>query len=59
MESCLAVEKEVNKVTEKFSGLQQHYNRNLDELITSIQSIQRELNEGKVKFYCIILKTGK
>jgi membrane-associated HD superfamily phosphohydrolase len=47
MEACQAVEKEVNKVLEKFTGLQQHYDNNLDELMTSIQNIQRELNEGK------------
>lgn len=46
MEACQAVEKEVNKVLEKFTGLQQHYDNNLDELMTSIQNIQRELNEG-------------
>ena len=47
MEACQAVEKEVNKVLEKFTGLQRHYDNNLDELMTSIQNIQRELNEGK------------
>lgn len=46
MDACQAVEKEVNKVLEKFTGLNQHYANNLDELTNSIQSIQKELNEG-------------
>lgn len=56
MEACQAVEKEVNKVLEKFGGLQHHYDKNLDELINSIQSIQRELNEGPFSFYFLFAK---
>ena len=46
MESCLAVEKELDRVLSKFNGLQDHSSKNLEELITSIQNVQRELNEG-------------
>lgn len=42
----MAVERELDKVLSKFSSLQDHSSRNLEELIASIQNIQRELNEG-------------
>lgn len=47
MESCLAVEREVERVLSKFSGLQDHSKKNLEDLISSIQSIQKELDEGR------------
>lgn len=46
MESCNAVEREVDRVLSKFGGLRDHSKKNLEELISSIQSIQRELNDG-------------
>lgn len=51
MESCNAVEREVDRVLSKFGGLRDHSKKNLEELISSIQNIQRELNEGN-HFYC-------
>ncbi|OWF43962.1 protein RMD5 homolog A-like [Mizuhopecten yessoensis] len=47
MESCNAVEREVEKVFNKFAGLKDHSTKNLDELCNSIQSIQRELGDGE------------
>ena len=46
MESCNAVEREVDRVLSKFGGLRDHSKKNLEELISSIQNIQRELNDG-------------
>lgn len=46
MESCNAVEREVDRVLSKFGGLRDHSKKNLEELISSIQNIQRELNEA-------------
>lgn len=54
MESCNAVEREVDRVLSKFGGLRDHSKKNLEELISSIQSIQRELNDGN-HFYCLDL----
>lgn len=54
MESCNAVEREVDRVLSKFGGLRDHSKKNLEELISSIQSIQRELNDGNY-FYCLDL----
>lgn len=54
MESCNAVEREVDRVLSKFGGLRDHSKKNLEELISSIQNIQRELNDGNY-FYCLDL----
>lgn len=51
MESCNAVEREVDRVLSKFGGLRDHSKKNLEELISSIQNIQRELNEGNHLYY--------
>ena len=48
MESCVAVEREVDRVLSKFGGLRDHSKKNLEELISSIQNIQRELNGGEI-----------
>lgn len=54
MESCNAVEREVDRVLSKFGGLRDHSKKNLEELISSIQNIQRELNDGN-HFQCLDL----
>lgn len=54
MESCNAVEREVDRVLSKFGGLRDHSKKNLEELISSIQNIQRELNDGN-HLYCLDL----
>ncbi|KAJ8961892.1 hypothetical protein NQ318_021510 [Aromia moschata] len=42
MESCLAVEKEVDRVFSKFSGINDHARRVLSDLINQIQSLKDE-----------------
>lgn len=46
MDSCLAVEREVDKVLNKFGLLKESYNRTLDDLICYVQELQNELSEG-------------
>ncbi|ESO86491.1 hypothetical protein LOTGIDRAFT_207069 [Lottia gigantea] len=43
MESCTAVERELDKVLAKFNGLKDHSNNTLDELVSSLHSIGNEL----------------
>lgn len=47
MDSCLAVEREVDKILAKFTGLNGHSEKLFDELITSIRNIQNELSSGE------------
>jgi len=46
MEACLAVEKEVQKVSSKFSSVNDNASKNLNELINYIQGIRQDLNDG-------------
>lgn len=46
MEACKSVEREVDKLLTKYFSLREHGQRSLKELINSIQSIKRELEEG-------------
>ncbi|KAL3864971.1 hypothetical protein ACJMK2_006611 [Sinanodonta woodiana] len=48
MESCLAVEREIDKVLSKFSGVRDHMNYTVDELIKSAENICYELSNGTV-----------
>lgn len=45
MESCLAVEREVDKVLSKFGTLSEHTKATLSELIAYVQEMYRELGE--------------
>ncbi|XP_050398416.1 E3 ubiquitin-protein ligase RMND5A [Patella vulgata] len=47
MESCLAVERELDRVLAKFNGLRDHSNEAVEELIHSLQSICNELQSGQ------------
>ena len=46
MESCLSVQRELDKVETKFTGLHDHYSNTIDDFISSIENIRRELAEG-------------
>jgi hypothetical protein len=46
MESCLAVEKEIEKVLSKFSYIDKHTANSLQELLTYVDGIKRELAEA-------------
>lgn len=45
MESCIAVEREVDKVLSKFGALQEHSKKSLTELMDDVQDLNRQLNE--------------
>ena len=46
MESCLSVERELDKVLTKFTGLHDHSTNTIEDFISSIENIRRELAEG-------------
>lgn len=46
MDACLAVEKEVQKVSTKFSSANDNASKNLNDLINYINDIKQELTEG-------------
>jgi len=48
MDACDPVEKEVEKVLTKFSGLQDHTLNTVDDFIASIENIRKELVDGKL-----------
>lgn len=53
MDSCQAVEKEIDKVIQKFSGIQSHSTRVLDDAIKYIEQLKSSIEEGK--FSCTTL----
>ena len=49
MEACTAVEKEVDRLAAKLTGMHEQGQRSLQEFINSVQDIKRELSQGKSK----------
>lgn len=47
MEACIAVEKEVDKLLSKFGGINEHAKRILPDLLTQIQTLKEEYQNGK------------
>lgn len=45
MDSCLAVERELDKVLVKFTGIREHTEKTLQDLVDYVSNIQRELAE--------------
>lgn len=54
MDSCQAVEKEIDKVIQKFSGIQSHSTRVLDDAIKYIEQLKSSIEEGKLSKYYLI-----
>ena len=48
MESCYAVEKELEKLLSKFSYIDKHTANSLQELLTYVDGVKRELIEGRL-----------
>jgi len=48
MESCYAVEKELEKLLSKFSYTDKHTANSLQELLTYVDGVKRELIEGQL-----------
>ena len=46
MDACLAVEREIDKVLSKFEEVGSQSGVNLEELLSQIQGIKKELEEG-------------
>lgn len=53
MESIINVEKEIEKVLHKFAALKNHSVKTLDDLINSLQSLQRDLDILSSKYFVI------
>lgn len=52
MESCLAVEIDVDKVLSKFQSIKEHSNNVLSDLIHQVESLKNELQNGTfAKFF--------
>lgn len=47
MEACLSVEKEVDRVFSKFGGINDHVKKVLYDLVTQIQNLKKEYQNGK------------
>ena len=47
MDSCIGVEREIDKVLGKFAGIKGHTESTLQELIESVRSVKEELEHGK------------
>ena len=48
MESCLSVERELDKVLTKFTGLHDHSVNTIEDFISAVENIRRELAEGTI-----------
>jgi hypothetical protein len=48
MESISGVEREIDKVLSKFSGVNEHADRVLQDLTRNIESLKNELDVGKL-----------
>lgn len=53
MDSCQAVEKEIDKVIQKFSGIQSHSTRVFDDTIKYIEQLKSSIEEGTFSFFKI------
>lgn len=51
MDSCQAVEKEIDKVIQKFSGIQSHSTRVFDDTIKYIEQLKSSIEEGTFSFF--------
>lgn len=49
MESISGVEREIDKVLSKFTGINEHADRVLQDLSRSIESLKNELDAGKLQ----------
>jgi hypothetical protein len=49
MESISGVEREIDKVLSKFTGINEHADRVLQDLSRSIESLKNELDTGKLR----------
>ena len=46
MDACQSVERELDKVTNKFRGIEAHTSHTLQDLISHVNNIKQELAEG-------------
>lgn len=53
MEACLAVEKDVDKLLSKFGGISEYAKRILPDLLTQIQNLREEYQNGNLVNLCL------
>lgn len=51
MDACQAVEKEIDKVIQKFTAIQSHSGKVFDDVLGFIQQLQASIAEGKVSLF--------
>ena len=51
MDACAAVEKEVDKVLNKFRDAERISSNNLDELLQNLSDVQEELQQGRYQTF--------
>lgn len=56
MDSCLGVEREVDRVLSKFNSINEHANRVLEETSNHVENLRQEFEIGIVSFFSYILK---
>lgn len=48
IESCDAVERELERILQKFGVVSEHFDRNIDKEIDFITSLKEEYEDGKI-----------
>lgn len=56
MEECLAVEKEIDRVLTKFGSINEHAERVLTDLISYIEGLKEELQNGLYSLHSLYLE---
>ena len=46
MDSCMGVEQDLDKATSKFTTLNDHANKILEDLITQVEELRNEISKG-------------
>ncbi len=54
MDSCLGVEREVDKVLSKFSGINEHANKVLEDAANNVENLKQEFESCKILLSYII-----
>ena len=59
MESCLAVEKEEEKLSKKYKAFREHTEASLEDTLKHLSSLREELSKGARKVYKLVLRPNK
>ena len=51
MDACITVEKEIDKILNKFTNIRDHGSGSIEETITLLSSIKSELEKGNSSYF--------